>query len=132
MGKMQVFLWFDNQAEAAVEFYRTLFPDVKVGEILRYGPDMPQPEGTVLTVPFELFGQEFVALNAGPYQQITPGVSFLIKCDDQAEIDRYWDALLEGGEVLACGWVTDRFGVTWQVCPRHLQDWIADADRTVA
>lgn len=128
MGKMQTFLWFRDGAEQAVEFYKGLFADLKVGQILRYGPGMPAPEGSVMTVSFELFGQSFVALNGNPEPAFSPTVSFLVNCDTQEEIDRYWDGLLEGGQALACGWVTDRFGVTWQITPRPLMGWIGDSD----
>lgn len=128
MNKLQTFLWFENEAEPAVAFYESVFPGLKVGEIMRWGPDMPMPEGTVIAIEFELFGQRFVALNGRTDAAMSPAVSFLVNCDDQAEIDRYWDQLLDGGYAMACGWLTDKFGVTWQITPRHLMSWIRDPD----
>lgn len=128
MSKFSTCLWFDRQAEEAAKFYTGLFKDSSMGEILRYGKDSPGEEGAVLTVSFTLFGQEFTALNGGPEYHFSPAVSFMVKCADQAEIDRYWDALADGGEELQCGWVTDRFGVSWQITPAVLFDMLNDED----
>ena len=128
MSKLSTCLWFDDKAEEAARFYTGLFKDTSMGEILRYGRDTPGKEGAVMTVSFTLFGEEFVALNGGPEYHFSPAVSFMVKCADQAEIDRYWDALADGGEEMQCGWVTDRFGVSWQITPAVLFDMLNDSD----
>jgi predicted 3-demethylubiquinone-9 3-methyltransferase (glyoxalase superfamily) len=125
-------LWFDDQAEQAVEFYGTVFDDVTVLEVTRYGPGAPRPAGTVLTIRFEMAGQRFLALNGGPEYRFTEAVSFMIDCADQHEVDRYWDRLSEGGEEGPCGWLKDRFGLSWQVVPRVLPELLASADAGVA
>ena len=117
MQTMTNCIWFDGNAEEAVDFYLDTFKESKKGDVLRYGPDQPLPEGTVLTIDFELNDMKFLALNAGPEFKPTPGVSFMIGCETQDEIDHYWDRFCDGGETMACGWVIDRFGVTWQVTP---------------
>lgn len=119
------FLWFDGNAEEAVEFYLSLFDDARVTATTHYGPGMPLPEGSVLTIAFELAGQNFVALNGGPEYRFTPAVSFAVACETQAEIDRLWERLSDGGSDMQCGWLTDRFGLTWQIVPAKLGDWIA-------
>jgi predicted 3-demethylubiquinone-9 3-methyltransferase (glyoxalase superfamily) len=121
-------LWFDDQAEEAAQLYTSIFPDSKILSVSRYGPDMPKPEGTVLTVNFSLDGQEYVALNGGPEYSFTPAISFQIMCADQAEVDHYWNALTDGGEPGPCGWLTDRFGVSWQVVPTALPELMNDPD----
>jgi predicted 3-demethylubiquinone-9 3-methyltransferase (glyoxalase superfamily) len=122
-------LWFDGQAEQAAELYTSVFTDSKILSVSRYGPDMPMPEGTVLTVNFSLDGQEYLALNGGPEYHFTPAISFQIMCADQAEVDHYWDELTaDGGEPGPCGWLTDRFGVSWQVVPTALTELMADPD----
>jgi predicted 3-demethylubiquinone-9 3-methyltransferase (glyoxalase superfamily) len=122
-------LWFDGRAEEAAQLYTSVFPDSKIISVSRYGPAMPQPEGTVLTVNFNLDGQEYVALNGGPDYQFTPAISFQIMCSDQAEVDHYWEGLTaDGGEPGPCGWLTDRFGVSWQVVPIALPQLMADPD----
>ncbi|MDX2065356.1 MAG: VOC family protein [Fimbriimonadaceae bacterium] len=128
MGKLRTFLWFNGDAEAAVAHYQTIFPDLVIAETLRYGPGMMMPEGSVLTINFTLFGQAFVAMNSPKDHAFTPSVSILVECETQAEIDHYWDGLLDGGTSMACGWLTDKFGVTWQITPRLLLDWIHDPD----
>ncbi len=128
MSKLKTFLWFDNQAEQAASFYTSLFRDAKMGEIARYGKDNHGTEGSVMTASFSLFDHEFVALNGGAIYQHTPATSFMIQCDDQEELDFYWDALSEGGETLQCGWVTDRFGITWQIVPKILFELMNDRD----
>lgn len=132
MEQLRAFLWFDHQAEQAVEFYQRVFPDLRIKSTTPYGPGMPEPEGTILTIDFELRGVHFVAMNARAEHRFTPAVSFMAVCEDQPEIDRIWNALLDGGTPLACGWITDRFGLTWQVTPRELTEWINDPDRDVA
>ena len=121
-------LWFDDQAEEAAQLYTSIFPDSKILSVSRYGPDMPKPEGTVLTVNFSLDGQEYLALNGGPEYSFTPAISFQIMCADQAEVDHYWNALTDGGEPGPCGWLTDRFGVSWQVVPTALPELMNDPD----
>jgi predicted 3-demethylubiquinone-9 3-methyltransferase (glyoxalase superfamily) len=128
MAKIETFLWFDGNGEEAVEFYQSVFPDLVVKKVFRWGPDLPVEEGKVLTIEFELFGQTFVALNAQREENFTPAVSFMIACQDQAEVDRYWDALAVEGKALACGWIQDKYGVAWQITPAPLRDWIADPD----
>jgi len=113
-------LWFDHQAKNAAEFYTSTFPNSKLGSIYYYGEGAPLPAGTVLTVKFQIEGAEFLALNGGPHFTITPGVSFVIGCETQEEVDYYWEKLGEGGRYDQCGWLTDKFGVTWQVVPAML------------
>lgn len=120
MAKLTTFLWFDHQAEQAASFYTSLFKGAKLGEVARYGKDNHGDEGSVMTVSFSLFGHEFVALNGGPIYEHTPATSFMIQCENQAELDQYWDALCDGGTTMQCGWVTDRFGITWQIVPKIL------------
>ncbi|WP_304218432.1 VOC family protein [Phenylobacterium aquaticum] len=121
-------LWFDNQVEEAVTFYVALFPNSKVGEMFRYGDHGPGPAGQVVTAQFELNGTRFTALNGGPMFQFAEAVSFVIQCADQAEIDRYWTALSEGGAESQCGWLKDRFGLSWQVLPENMSDLIGGPD----
>jgi predicted 3-demethylubiquinone-9 3-methyltransferase (glyoxalase superfamily) len=127
--KLVTCLWFDTQGEDAANFYTALFPNSKLGEITRYGSAGPRPEGTVMTVGFELMGQEFVALNGGPEFTFNEAVSFQVLCDSQEEVDRYWETLSEGGEQGPCGWLRDRFGVSWQVVPTALPRLLGDPDR---
>jgi len=121
-------LWFDGQAEEAATHYTSIFPNSSIGDITRYGPDMPLPEGTVLTVSFTLDGQEYVGLNGGPEFRFTEAISFQIICADQEEADHYWTRLTEGGEEGPCGWLKDRFGVSWQVVPSELMTLMQDPD----
>ena len=124
MPKQIICLWFDGQAEEAAQHYVSIFPNSSVGEITRYGPDMPPPmaEGDVLTVSFTLDGQEYLGLNGGPQFPFTEAISFQIMCSDQEEVDHYWDRLVEGGEESECGWLKDKFGLSWQVIPSELMD----------
>jgi predicted 3-demethylubiquinone-9 3-methyltransferase (glyoxalase superfamily) len=126
--KLVTCLWFDTQGEDAAHFYTALFPNSKLGEITRYGSAGPRPEGTVMTVGFELMGQEFVALNGGPQFTFNEAVSFQVLCDSQEEVDRYWETLSEDGEQGPCGWLRDRFGVSWQVVPTALPRLLGDPD----
>ena len=126
--KLVTCLWFDTQGEDAANFYTALFPNSKLGEIKRYGSAGPRPEGTVMTVGFELMGQEFVALNGGPEFTFNEAVSFQVLCDSQEEVDRYWETLSDGGEQGPCGWLRDRFGVSWQVVPTALPRLLGDPD----
>ncbi|MFA9445810.1 VOC family protein [Egicoccus sp. AB-alg6-2] len=121
-------LWFDTEAEEAANFYVSLFPDSRVAKVMRYTEAGPGEPGTVVTVEFELAGQPFVAINGGPQFPFTEAVSFLIPCQDQAEVDHYWDALIEGGESLQCGWLKDRYGLSWQVVPTVLDRLLDDPD----
>jgi predicted 3-demethylubiquinone-9 3-methyltransferase (glyoxalase superfamily) len=131
--KISTHLWFDRNAEAAIEFYCSLFPGSRVTGKLYYGKDAMGPEGTVMSVIFELCGQEFMAVNGGPHYRMSPAISLFVKCDTQAEIDRLWEKLIDGGgEALACGWVTDRFGVTWQIVPVQLYAMASDRDAAKA
>jgi predicted 3-demethylubiquinone-9 3-methyltransferase (glyoxalase superfamily) len=128
MLDITTFLWFDRQAEEAANFYVSLFRNSRITEISYYGDDMPQPRGTVQVVSFELNGQKYAALNGGTYYQLTPAVSLLVRCDSQAEVDRYWEALGDGGQPLQCGWLTDKYGLSWQVVPAALLRMLQDAD----
>jgi len=128
MQKITTFLWFDNQAEEAVNLYTSTFKNSKVTSIARYGEGGPGPAGTVWTATFEIEGQEFIALNGGPFYTLTPAISLLVNCETQEEIDALWDKLSEGGEPIQCGWLTDRFGVTWQIVPAGLGDMLQGPD----
>ena len=128
MQKITPFLWFDSQAEEAVNFYTSIFPKSKIGAISRYGENTPRPAGSVMTVSFELEGQEFMALNGGPVFIFNEAVSFIINCETQAEVDKYWEKLSEGGEQGQCGWLKDKFGVSWQVVPVILDKLMSDPD----
>ena len=127
-SRIKTFLWFDTQAEKAAKFYTSVFRNSKMGRLLRYPEGSPRPVGTVLTVEFELEGQPFVALNGGPDVPHTPAVSFCVECADQAEIDYYWDKLVAGGKPVQCGWLEDRFGVSWQVVPKGIDEYFSDQD----
>jgi len=126
--KITPFLWFDHQAEEAVGFYTSIFKDSKVGTVTRYGEAGPGPKGSVMTMAFELDGQGFVALNGGPQFQFTPAISFVINCDSQEEVDHYWETLSAGGQEIQCGWLRDKYGVSWQVVPTVLIDMLHDKD----
>jgi predicted 3-demethylubiquinone-9 3-methyltransferase (glyoxalase superfamily) len=130
MPKVYPCLWFDGQAEEAAAFYTTLLPDSSVDRVWRTPADTPSgPAGTVLTVDFTLGGQPFQGLNGGPEFAFNEAVSFVIECDDQAEVDRLWDTLkANGGEAGPCGWLKDRFGVSWQIVPKRLNEMLADSD----
>jgi predicted 3-demethylubiquinone-9 3-methyltransferase (glyoxalase superfamily) len=130
MPKQIPCLWFDGTAEQAAQHYTSIFPNSAIRDVTRYGPDMPPPmkEGDVLTVEFTLDGQDYTALNGGPQFRFTEAVSFQIMCADQEEADHYWDRLTEGGEESMCGWLKDRFGVSWQVVPVELVALLGDPD----
>jgi predicted 3-demethylubiquinone-9 3-methyltransferase (glyoxalase superfamily) len=129
MSNLVTCLWFDTEGEDAANFYTALFPNSKVGKVARYGSAGPRAEGTVMTVNFELMGQEFVALNGGPGYKFNEAISFQILCDDQEEVDRYWNELTaDGGEDGPCGWLKDKFGVSWQVVPKALPRLLEDSD----
>ena len=129
MPKITPFLWFDTQAEEAAELYTSVFPNSQIVEVSRYGEAGPGPAGSVMTVEFDLDGQRFVALNGGPEFRFTEAVSFQIDCKSQEEVDHYWEALSEGGEKGPCGWLKDRFGLSWQVVPDALPRLLTDPDR---
>lgn len=128
MQRITPFLWFHDQAEPAAQFYVSIFKHAKLGTVTRYGDGAPIPKGTVMTVSFELDGQKFVALNGGPQFTITPAISFVVNCESQAEVDHYWEKLVAGGTPIQCGWLTDRFGVSWQIVPTAFWKMMEDED----
>jgi predicted 3-demethylubiquinone-9 3-methyltransferase (glyoxalase superfamily) len=125
-------LWFDTEGEEAATLYTSVFPNSKILEVARYGEAGPRKAGTVMTVSFELNGQKFLALNGGPDFKFNEAISFQIDCENQEEVDLYWDKLSEGGEEGPCGWLKDRFGVSWQVVPTRLPELLVDPDREKA
>jgi len=128
MQKITPFLWFDNQAEEAMNFYVSIFKNSKVLDVTRYGEAGPGPKGTVMTAKFQLDGQEFVALNGGPQFKFTEAISFVVNCETQKEVDEFWEKLSEGGEKSRCGWLEDKFGLSWQVVPTVLVEMYQDKD----
>ena len=122
------FLWFNNNAEEAVNFYVSIFKDAKIMETARYGNAGPGPKGSVMTMKFQLNGLEFVALNGGPNYTFTHAVSFVVNCENQAEVDHYWDKLVEGGKPIQCGWLVDKYGLSWQIVPTALPKLLTDKD----
>jgi len=117
MQKITPCLFFDGKAEDAVNFYKSVFKNAKVGHISRYGDNMPMPKGSVMTAELEIEGQKFLALNGPPVFSFSPAISFMVNCDTQQDIDNYWEKLSEGGETQQCGWLKDKFGVSWQIVP---------------
>jgi predicted 3-demethylubiquinone-9 3-methyltransferase (glyoxalase superfamily) len=131
--KITPHLWYVKEAEEAARFYVELFPDSRIDRVTALPSDSPSgPAGSVTVVEFSLFGQSFQAISAGPLDEFNHAISFMVRCDSQAEIDRYWEALAKGGEIEQCGWVKDRFGVAWQIVPGMLADMLADPDRKKA
>jgi predicted 3-demethylubiquinone-9 3-methyltransferase (glyoxalase superfamily) len=132
MQKITPFLWFDDKAEEAVKFYTSIFKNSKIGNITRYSEVSAKasgrPVGSVMTVPFQLSGLEFVALNGGPHFQFTEAVSLIVNCDTQAEIDEFWEKLSAGGQESQCGWLKDKYGLSWQVVPAEIERWLSDED----
>lgn len=128
MQSITPFLWFNDQAEAAMNFYVSVFRNSRILGVRRYGEAGPGPKGSVMTASFVLDGQEFMALNGGPHYGFTPATSFFIRCETQDEVDHFWSKLGDGGQPMPCGWVTDRFGVTWQVVPTILEQLLEDKD----
>ena len=128
MDRFVTCLWFDDRGEEAARFYTSIFPNSKLGEIARYGSAGPRPEGMVMTVAFELNGQKFVALNGGPHFTFNEAISFQVMCADQDEVDEYWSVLSDGGEEGPCGWLKDRFGLSWQVVPVRLPELLGNPD----
>ncbi len=121
-------LWFDDKAEEAAQFCVSVFPNSRIGKVVRFGEAGPGPAGSVVSVKFELNGNRFIGINGGPQFAFTEAVSFQITCDDQAEVDHYWARLTDGGEESQCGWLKDRFGLSWQVTPGGLGDLFSDPD----
>ena len=132
MQKLTPCLWFDTEGEQAAELYTSVFPNSKILDISRYGEAGPREAGTVMTVSFELDGQKFVALNGGPDFTFNEAISFQVDCADQEEVDHFWSALSEGGEEGPCGWLKDRFGVSWQIIPSALPRLLGDPDKDKA
>jgi predicted 3-demethylubiquinone-9 3-methyltransferase (glyoxalase superfamily) len=130
--KITTFLTFDHRAEEAVDFYTSIFPDSRIRSTTRYEAGGPGPEGELMSATFELAGQEFMALNGGPSFRFSQGISLFVDCEDQEEVDDLWGKLTDGGEPGPCGWLTDRFGVSWQIIPRALGELLADEDREKA
>ena len=128
MQKITPFLWFDDQAEEAVNFYTSIFKNSKVVSMSRYGEGGPGPQGTVMTATFQLEGQEFMALNGGPHFTFSPAISFFINCATQEEVDELWEKLSSGGEEGQCGWLKDKYGLSWQIVPTILGELLQDKD----
>ena len=127
MQKITPFLWFDGQAEEAMNFYVSVFKNTKIGTIRRYGSAGPGPAGSVMSASFEIEGQQFHLLNGGPMYKLTPAISFLVDCRSQEEVDNLWNKLTaDGGKPSRCGWLTDKFGVSWQIIPRQLGQLMSD------
>jgi predicted 3-demethylubiquinone-9 3-methyltransferase (glyoxalase superfamily) len=126
--QITTFLWFDDNAEEATNFYTSIFKNSKILSVNRYGDAGPGPKGSVMTTSFELNGQEFVALNGGPRFKFTEAISFVVKCETQDEVDYYWDKLLESGQSQACGWLKDKFGLSWQIVPTAFFRLVGDSD----
>lgn len=128
MQKITPFLWFDGRAEEAMHFYVSIFKNSKAGSITRYGDAGPGPKGTVMVATFQLDGQEFIALNGGPQFTFSPAISFVVNCETQEEVDAFWEKLSEGGEKLQCGWLRDKYGLSWQIVPTVLGEMMQDKD----
>jgi predicted 3-demethylubiquinone-9 3-methyltransferase (glyoxalase superfamily) len=128
MSKITPFLWFDNQAEEAVNLYTSIFKNSKIKEVSRYGEAGPGPAGQVMTVNFQLDGQEFIALNGGPNFKFTEAFSLVVSCETQSEVDMFWEKLSAGGEESQCGWLKDKFGLSWQIVPTALSELASDPD----
>ena len=128
MQKITPSLWFDKQAEEAVNFYTSIFKNSRIASVTRYGEAGPGPKGSVMTVTFELEGQGFMAINGGPYYTFSPAISFLVNCKTQEEVDELWEKLSAGGEVVQCGWLKDKYGISWQIVPTILGELLNDPD----
>ena len=132
-GKVTPFLWFDSQAEEAAKFYVSLVPNSRIVDVNYWAKGSPFPEGSVMSAIFELDGRQYIALNAGPHYKLSPAFSLFVSCEDQAEVDRYWDALVaDGGAASQCAWLTDKFGVSWQIVPKALGRLLSDTDSAKA
>jgi len=132
MQKIVTFLWFDNQAEAAVNLYTSIFKNSKIGKISRYGEAGPGPKGSVMGIRFQLEGQEFYALNGGPHFKFTPAISLFVNCETQEEVDALWSKLVAGGREDRCGWLTDKYGLSWQIIPTVLGEFLGHSDPQIA
>lgn len=128
MQKITPFLWFDNQAEEAANFYTSIFKNSKIGTVSRYGEAGPGPKGSVMVVTFQLEGEEFMALNGGPLFKFTEAISLSVNCETQEEVDELWEKLSEGGEKGRCGWLKDKYGLSWQITPTVLGEMLNDQD----
>ena len=132
MQKITTFLWFDDKAEEAANFYTSIFKNSKIEKITRYQESAAnasgRPAGSVMTVVFQLNGQEFIALNGGPHFHFTEAISLVVNCESQAEIDNFWEKLSAGGQESQCGWLKDKYGLSWQIVPAHIERWLSDAD----
>ncbi len=126
--KITPFLWFADQAEEAAEFYTSIFKNSKIETVTRYGDAGPGPKGSVMTIAFDLDGQKFVALNGGPVYQFTPAISFVVNCETQQDVDHYWEKLTAGGKEIQCGWLVDKYGMSWQIVPQALVELLQDKD----
>src|SRR5207253_4132306 len=132
MQKITPFLWFDDKAEEAMNFYVSIFKNSKIVSVTRYGEAGPGPKGTVMTASFQLDGQEFIALNGGPQFKFSQAVSFVVNCNTQKEVDELWEKLSAGGEQQVCGWLKDKFGLSWQIVPSALPELLSDPDPAVS
>ena len=132
MQTITPFLWFNDNAEEAMNFYASIFKNSKIGNISRFPAEGPNADGKVITASFELEGQEFMALNGGPHYSFTPAISLFVNCKTQQEVDDLWDKLVEGGKPMQCGWLTDKFGISWQIIPSALGEMLQDDDREKA
>ena len=128
MQKITPFLWFDGKAEEAMNFYTSIFKNSKIGRITRYGDAGPGPKGTVMSATFQLDGQEFMALNGGPQFKFTEAISFFVNCETQEEVDELWEKLSAGGQKSRCGWLKDKYGLSWQIIPSALGEMLGDKD----
>ena len=128
MKKITPFLWFDDKAEEAMNFYVSIFKNSKVGSVTRYGEAGPGPKGSVMTATFTLDGQDFIALNGGPHFKFTEAISFSVDCKTQEEVDQFWEKLSAGGQKSRCGWLKDKYGLSWQIVPTVLSELLADKD----
>ena len=128
MQKITPFLWFDDKAEEAASFYVSVFKNSKIGSVARYSDAGPGPKGSVMTVSFQLEGQEFIALNGGPLYTFSPAISFFVDCKTQQEVDELWDKLTAGGGEVECGWLRDKYGLSWQIIPTALLELMQDKD----
>ena len=130
MQKLSTCLWFDGKAEEAMNFYTSIFKDSRKSKISRYGDGAPFPKGTVLVATFELLGRDFMALNGGPQFKFNEAISFVVNCETQKEIDEFWEKLSAGGQKVQCGWLKDKYGVSWQIVPTILAELMSDKDAT--
>lgn len=128
MQKITPFLWFDGKAEEAMNFYVSVFKNSKVVSVSRYGEGGPAPKGTAMSVKFHLDGQDFIGLNGGPHFAFSPAISFFVDCETQQEVDELWEKLSNGGEIQRCGWLKDKYGLTWQIIPSVLGKMLGDKD----